>query len=42
MHKKAKDISALLDKPHFQAAGENLTPPDPAIPTRIRVTLDQL
>jgi len=42
MHKKSKDISALLDRPHFQAAGENLTPPDPALPTRIRVTLDQL
>lgn len=43
MSKKDKDMSVLLNRPHFQAAGnDDQLPPDPAIPTRIRVTLEQL
>jgi len=38
-----KDIASLLDRPHFQTAGGNgQLPPDPTIPTRMKVTLDQL
>lgn len=38
-----KDIAALLNKPHFHVDGDNgPLPPDPSIPTRMKVTLDQL
>lgn len=38
-----KNIAALLDRPHFQTAdGNGQLPPDPTIPTRMKVTLDQL
>jgi len=40
MHKN--DVSALLNRPHFQADNTSQLPPDPAIATRIRVNLDQL
>lgn len=41
--KKDFDIAAMLNKPHFQQEGHtDQLPPDPALPTRVRVTIDQL
>ncbi|HNG60122.1 MAG TPA: hypothetical protein PKZ52_09860 [Cellvibrionaceae bacterium] len=40
-----KDVSSLLNRPHFQAGGGDgggELPPDPAVKTRIKVNLDQV
>ncbi|GGY79695.1 hypothetical protein GCM10011613_25780 [Cellvibrio zantedeschiae] len=37
------DFAAALNAPHFQASEESGTvPPDPSVPTRVRVTLDNV
>jgi hypothetical protein len=33
-------VEKLINRPHFTAGGGGELPPDPAIPTRIRVNLD--
>ena len=40
-----KDVSSLLNRPHFQAGGGDgggELPPDPSVTTRIKVNLDQV
>ncbi len=38
----SKDFGSMLNKPHLQAAENTVVPPDPRVPTRVRVTLEQL
>jgi ParB family protein of integrating conjugative element (PFGI_1 class) len=41
--KKSVDIASALNAPHFQEqTTEGILPPDPSVPTRIRVNLDNL
>ncbi len=43
MSKKEFDVAAMLNKPHFEQVGHSdILAPDPAVPTRVRVTIDQL
>ncbi len=43
MSKKEFDVAAMLNKPHFeQAVHSDMLAPDPAVPTRVRVNIDQL